>query len=123
MGARPRANAWNSACHRRAPARSTFIRAGAMIEARHITKRYGDRVILDGADISVGSGQAVVLTGDNGSGKTTLLHVLVGTTACPLPTEISAPSSITRSPYLLVICLASIIAPARMKVERAGARR
>ena len=49
-----------------------------MIEARHITKRYGDRVILDGADISVGGGQAVVLTGDNGSGKTTLLHVLVG---------------------------------------------
>lgn len=49
-----------------------------MIEARHITKRYGDRVILGGADIAVSGGQAVVLTGDNGSGKTTLLHVLVG---------------------------------------------
>ena len=49
-----------------------------MIEARHITKRYGDRVILDGADISVGGGQAVVLTGDNGSGKTTLIQLLTG---------------------------------------------
>lgn len=49
-----------------------------MIAATGIVKRYGDRAVLDGADIRVASGELVVLTGDNGSGKTTLLHVLVG---------------------------------------------
>lgn len=49
-----------------------------MIDGSGIIKRYGARTILDGADITIGSGECVVLTGDNGSGKTTLLHILVG---------------------------------------------
>lgn len=49
-----------------------------MISASDIVKRYGDRTILDGADIAVEAGQCVVLTGDNGSGKTSLLHVMAG---------------------------------------------
>ena len=49
-----------------------------MIAARHIIKRYGSHTVLDRANLTVNSGECMVLTGDNGSGKTTLLHVLVG---------------------------------------------
>lgn len=41
-------------------------------------KRFGDSVVLDGIDLTVGSGEFVAVLGRSGSGKSTLLRVLAG---------------------------------------------
>lgn len=43
-----------------------------------LTRRYGDRIILDGIDLEIPSGQFVALLGRSGSGKSTLLRALAG---------------------------------------------
>ncbi|MFX3636248.1 MAG: ribosomal protection-like ABC-F family protein [Candidatus Pristimantibacillus sp.] len=43
-----------------------------------VTKQFGDRKILNGAEGSLLYGEKVVLLGDNGSGKTTLFKLLLG---------------------------------------------
>ncbi len=48
------------------------------LEARNISKRYGDKKALDGVSIDVAAGRIHVLLGRNGSGKTTLAKVLAG---------------------------------------------
>ncbi|WHN65095.1 amino acid ABC transporter ATP-binding protein [Cysteiniphilum sp. QT6929] len=47
-----------------------------MIEIRNLNKSYGDKVILDGINLSVTSGQLAIIMGASGSGKTTLMHCL-----------------------------------------------
>jgi len=47
-----------------------------VIEARGVAKRYGALAALDGIDLTVPAGQAVVLLGPNGAGKSTLLRLL-----------------------------------------------
>jgi sulfate/thiosulfate transport system ATP-binding protein len=48
------------------------------IEARNVTKRFGDFVALDGVSVSVESGSLTALLGPSGSGKSTLLRVIAG---------------------------------------------
>ncbi|MFD9286053.1 ABC transporter ATP-binding protein [Streptomyces mirabilis] len=48
------------------------------VQARGITKRFGDVVALDGVDLDVAQGQIHGLVGPNGAGKTTLLGLLLG---------------------------------------------
>lgn len=43
-----------------------------------LTRRFGDRVVLDGVTFAVPPGSATVAVGPNGSGKTTLLRCVVG---------------------------------------------
>ena len=51
-------------------------KAPLAVEARGLAKRYGPLAALDGIDLSVPAGQAVVLLGSNGAGKSTLLRLL-----------------------------------------------
>ena len=49
-----------------------------MIELRGVTKKYGETVILDGADYTFPQRGLVCLMGPSGAGKTTLLNLLAG---------------------------------------------
>ena len=49
-----------------------------VIEAKEISKTFGDRVILQPFDIRVQRGDRVAFVGPNGAGKTTLLKMLTG---------------------------------------------
>jgi ABC-2 type transport system ATP-binding protein len=46
------------------------------IEVRGLRKSYGNKVVLDGVDLSVASGTVTALLGPNGAGKTTTVHIL-----------------------------------------------
>lgn len=46
------------------------------IEADGLTKRYGERVVVDGVDLCVDTGLVHALLGPNGSGKTTTMRML-----------------------------------------------
>jgi heme exporter protein A len=52
-----------------------------VIRARKLSKRYGDKRVLEGLDLEVPPGGFVLVTGPNGSGKTTLLRVCAGLAA------------------------------------------
>lgn len=51
-----------------------------VIEAQHLTKRYGELSAVAGVDLSVERGRCWGLLGPNGAGKTTLLRMLIGAT-------------------------------------------
>ena len=53
-------------------------RTKKLIEAKAVTKRYGERTIFEPLDLSLGPGSCVALLGPNGCGKSTLLRVLTG---------------------------------------------
>ena len=52
-----------------------------MIQARALTKRYGDKRALQAVDFELERGGFLVVTGPNGSGKTTLLRLCAGLAA------------------------------------------
>ena len=49
-----------------------------MIEARGLSKRYGDLMAVDGVTFSVRPGEVVGFLGPNGAGKTTTMRMLTG---------------------------------------------
>jgi ABC-2 type transport system ATP-binding protein len=54
--------------------------AEPVIETIGLTKRFGDRLAVDHADLTVPKGCAFGFLGPNGAGKTTLIRVLLGLT-------------------------------------------
>ena len=55
-----------------------------MIEAQKLGRRFGEKRVLRGVDLTVPRGGFAVVTGANGSGKTTLLRICAG---LAIPTE------------------------------------
>ncbi len=49
-----------------------------VIEARNVTKKYGDRVLYQGLSFEVPPGAIVGIIGPNGVGKTTLFRMIIG---------------------------------------------
>jgi ABC-2 type transport system ATP-binding protein len=48
------------------------------IEVQHVTKRYGEKVVVNQADITVQEGEIFGLLGANGAGKTTTMRMVLG---------------------------------------------
>ncbi|MEM9777536.1 MAG: ABC-F family ATP-binding cassette domain-containing protein, partial [Chloroflexota bacterium] len=49
-----------------------------LVTLEHISKQYGDRLLLDGVSLLINSGDKIGLLGRNGSGKSTLLKIVAG---------------------------------------------
>ena len=49
-----------------------------MIDFSGVTRRYGEKVAVDGLDLSIARGELFALLGPNGAGKTTTIKMLVG---------------------------------------------
>ena len=49
-----------------------------IVQARGLSKRYGNTVALDHVDLEIGAGRIVGLIGPNGAGKTTALKAILG---------------------------------------------
>jgi phosphonate transport system ATP-binding protein len=58
----------------------TALTTSPALSVRGLTKRFGDRVVLEDFDLDVHAGEVVSVLGANGSGKSTMLRCLSGLT-------------------------------------------
>jgi len=70
----------------------------ATLSARHLTKRYDKRAVVDDVNLEVEQGEIVGLLGPNGAGKTTTFHMIVGMTRPNEGTISLEENDITRLP-------------------------
>ena len=52
--------------------------SASLFSVEGLAKRFGERVLFDGARLELEAGSGYVLTGANGTGKTTLLRIVAG---------------------------------------------
>ncbi|HUI49396.1 MAG TPA: ABC transporter ATP-binding protein [Acidimicrobiia bacterium] len=61
------------------PQSSTSTRPGVdVLRCEGLTRRFGDRVAVDGVSFSIGAGETYGLLGPNGAGKTTTIKMICG---------------------------------------------
>jgi len=58
-----------------------FFYAGNMIQAQQLTKRYGNKTVVDHASFTVQPGAVTGFLGPNGAGKSTTMRMIVGLAA------------------------------------------
>ncbi len=51
---------------------------GQLVELKSVMKSFGDNVVLDDINLSIGRGEAIVVAGPSGSGKSTMLRCING---------------------------------------------
>jgi glutamate transport system ATP-binding protein len=49
-----------------------------LVQLTDVRKSFGDNLVLDGIDLSIGAGEAIVVAGPSGSGKSTMLRCING---------------------------------------------
>ena len=49
-----------------------------LIQTQNLTKRYGDKTVVQQLNLSIPQGQLVALLGPNGAGKSTTIKMLTG---------------------------------------------
>ncbi|MGI6856157.1 ABC transporter ATP-binding protein [Mesorhizobium sp. 1B3] len=59
-----------------------------LLEARHVTRRFGALVAVDDVSFAVAAGQVFGIAGPNGSGKSTLFNVMTGIPFAPSSGEV-----------------------------------
>jgi spermidine/putrescine transport system ATP-binding protein len=52
--------------------------SAALLEVRHVAKRFGGAEVLKNISLNIASGEFLTLLGESGSGKTTLLRLIAG---------------------------------------------
>ena len=52
--------------------------AAPLLELRGVSKRFGDKVVLDGVDIAVAHGRSLVIIGGSGQGKSVTIKIAMG---------------------------------------------
>ncbi|MFI5340669.1 MAG: ATP-binding cassette domain-containing protein [Candidatus Methylomirabilales bacterium] len=68
------------------------------VEARHLTKRFGDVTAVDGLTLSVAPGEVFGLVGPDGAGKTTTMRLLTGVMQATAGTAIVLGADVTQDP-------------------------
>ena len=54
------------------------VQSRIVMQARGLTKHYGQVIALDGADFDLYAGEILAVIGDNGAGKSSLIKCLSG---------------------------------------------
>src|SRR5277367_7031919 len=67
-----------------------------LLHLKDITVAFGGTRLLDGAELSVASGERLALVGRNGSGKSTLLKIAAGLTEADGGTRFAQPGAAIR---------------------------
>ena len=49
-----------------------------MLQASHLTKKYGEHIALDNLNLTIEAGEVFCLLGQNGAGKTTAINLFMG---------------------------------------------
>ena len=55
-----------------------MVEDNALIEFRNVTKRFGDRTILNGVNLKIYDGEVTTIIGKSGTGKSVLLKHIIG---------------------------------------------
>ena len=54
------------------------IKPAAKVELRGVKKRFGDKVVLDGIDLTLNAGESLVVIGGSGTGKSVMIKSVLG---------------------------------------------